>query len=476
MLKNRVFAVASAAVVASLILDSAHAASPGRNGSLAVLREVGGAPPRIWFVDPETGAGTDFSLLLPLPATGSYQAPSFSADGKRIAFNFREAQPVCDNPEDTSGVYVANVDGTGLRKVASIRYETRYIPHASCQVWGVSFESAPTTTWSPAGDKLAIPGIANEIDPTTGDPLGRTGIFVLNLEDAAPPSLIQESPTGYSDVRWSPDGLRIAFTEGLVQSEGDNMAIFTIDPGGTDRQRLTNHSCCVVETGIDWAPDGSRLVFGDDRAEPHYDPNTGIYGSGRLDLYEVVRNGGTPVRLTESHDPWAKLSPIWSPDGARIAYVDCQITGAGGCELKVLDRASGTSISLLPFPDSGIPQAWQPLPNSFAGFFRPVDNPPAVNIVKAGQTVPVKFSLGGDLGLAILADGSPSTIPATCSTFAPQTGPGEPLAAPASLSYDPRADQYQFQFRTERAWRGTCRILNIRLNDGSAHQAWFQFK
>ena len=53
---------------------------------------------------------------------------------------------------------------------------------------------------------------------------------------------------------------------------------------------------------------------------------------------------------------------------------------------------------------------------AFGGFFPPVDNPPVLNIVIAGQAVPVKFSLGGDFGLGILAAGSPSSAKVECSS------------------------------------------------------------
>jgi hypothetical protein len=45
----------------------------------------------------------------------------------------------------------------------------------------------------------------------------------------------------------------------------------------------------------------------------------------------------------------------------------------------------------------------------FSSFFPPVDNPPTVNMAKAGRAVPVRFSLGGDQGLDILAAGSPTS-------------------------------------------------------------------
>ena len=52
-----------------------------------------------------------------------------------------------------------------------------------------------------------------------------------------------------------------------------------------------------------------------------------------------------------------------------------------------------------------------------AGFLAPLDDD-AVNVLKAGQGVPVKFSLGSDQGLDILAEGSPSSRPVTCDTSA----------------------------------------------------------
>jgi probable HAF family extracellular repeat protein len=115
-------------------------------------------------------------------------------------------------------------------------------------------------------------------------------------------------------------------------------------------------------------------------------------------------------------------------------------------------------------------------PFSFTGFFAPVQNPPTLNTVKAGQSVPVKFSLGGDHGLDILAAGSPASQPITCDQGAPQapvTGTGS--AGASSLSYDAAADQYTYVWKTEKAWANSCRQLLVRLSDGSEHRADFRF-
>ena len=51
---------------------------------------------------------------------------------------------------------------------------------------------------------------------------------------------------------------------------------------------------------------------------------------------------------------------------------------------------------------------------NFAGFFQPVDNLPTFNSVKAGQSIPVKFSLSGDQGLNIFAAGYPKSEKIAC--------------------------------------------------------------
>jgi hypothetical protein len=114
---------------------------------------------------------------------------------------------------------------------------------------------------------------------------------------------------------------------------------------------------------------------------------------------------------------------------------------------------------------------------TFTGFFSPVDNPPTVNVVKAGGAVPIKFSLGGDQGLDILAEGYPASHEIDCSSDAPRD-PIEETATTGnnSLTYDPDTDTYTYVWKTAKAWAGTCRKLVVRLSDGSDHKANFRFK
>ncbi|HET7459525.1 MAG TPA: PxKF domain-containing protein, partial [Gemmatimonadaceae bacterium] len=98
-------------------------------------------------------------------------------------------------------------------------------------------------------------------------------------------------------------------------------------------------------------------------------------------------------------------------------------------------------------------------------------NLPTLNQARAGSTVSLDFSLGGDRGLAVLGAGSPTSVSLPdCGT----TPSG--LEAPRSvtnrtLSYNKRTGNYSLSFSSDKAWLGTCRQLVMRLADGTEHRA-----
>jgi hypothetical protein len=116
-------------------------------------------------------------------------------------------------------------------------------------------------------------------------------------------------------------------------------------------------------------------------------------------------------------------------------------------------------------------------PYAFSGFFSPVNNPPTLNVVKAGAAVPVKFSLGGNEGLNIFAQDYPKSRGIDCSSSGPRDALERTLSAGQSgLSYDPTTARYTYAWKTSKAWSGTCRQLVVKLDDGSVHRANFKFR
>jgi uncharacterized protein len=111
----------------------------------------------------------------------------------------------------------------------------------------------------------------------------------------------------------------------------------------------------------------------------------------------------------------------------------------------------------------------------FSGFFPPIANPPALNAVKAGRVVAIQFSLGGDQGLAILAAGSPISVPVNC-TSREAVGAEEPTVTPGGgITYMAVTDSYLYEWKTSKEWIG-CRRLIVTLADGTRHHADFRFK
>jgi hypothetical protein len=112
----------------------------------------------------------------------------------------------------------------------------------------------------------------------------------------------------------------------------------------------------------------------------------------------------------------------------------------------------------------------------FGGFQSPVDPLPALNSAKAGSAIPVKFSLGGNRGLAIFASGYPKAVAITCPGGA--VAPIEELAAGSTsgLTYDATADRYQYTWKTEKSQAGKCYRLDLKFVDGQLFSANFQLK
>jgi Tol biopolymer transport system component len=182
-----------------------------------------------------------------------------SPDGTRIAFD--------SDRDGERGVYVANADGTDVRRVT-----------------GEGFAAIPS--WSPDGKSLAV---------VRAEPDGPT-VWNLWLVDLATGDMRRLTshrsgqPWGGS---WFPDGKRLAY------SHDDRLVVVDVD-GGRERRYLSPRKGRRIRTPA-VSPDGRRVMFQ-------------IQGDGAwlLDL----RDGASRRILA---DPSAE-EYTWSPDGRRVAY------------------------------------------------------------------------------------------------------------------------------------------------------------
>ncbi len=115
----------------------------------------------------------------------------------------------------------------------------------------------------------------------------------------------------------------------------------------------------------------------------------------------------------------------------------------------------------------------------FKGFFSPVDNPDTLNKAKAGSAIPVKFTLGGDMGLDVFYKEGDSTYPRSADTTCGSTETVDVIeetvtANSSGLSFDETTGQYTYVWKTSKNWANTCRQLVVKLKDGRTYRAYFQ--
>lgn len=151
--------------------------------------------------------------------------------------------------------------------------------------------------WSPRGDQIAF--LSN-----------RRGhgyeIYLMNADGSNQRPLRDASPVIPFSFEWSPEGARIAY------SDGSDVYVVEVTSGGEDSTAppanvSVNKAAGSIDRDPSWSPDGSRLVVQNSTACP-----------GCSDLNVITAADGTRVAL--STGPGFDSDPSWSPDGSLIAY------------------------------------------------------------------------------------------------------------------------------------------------------------
>ena len=196
--------------------------------------------------------------------------------------------------------------------------------------------------WSPDGDRIAFT-----------DGLGRE-LFVVDADGANLESLTQD---GGFLPRWSPDGSQIAF-----QRQGE---IFLIDPDSTHQRNLTNNN---QESHLRHSPDltltaNLKEAFREtgEQAQVVWSPDNTLIALYSGSHIHVADADGTNIRQIADNN-LSHIQIAWSPHSDRIAF-----TGDDGdYEILVADVETGTVNQLTHNIDDDFRPVWSPDGTSIA--------------------------------------------------------------------------------------------------------------
>lgn len=361
------------AVVALALPGSgpSDAAFPGVNGRIAYASgdSYSYSSAAIWSSNADGGSPTLLSA-----GTG-VTAPAYSADGARIAFDREGGIAVMSS----AGTGVAQLLTGSSRQSSSTEWKEDYddphssktIPVVRIQSYVREWQNLDHPSFSPNGSLLVVAEAAGKrtnasicaveavgdqtcigwADPNhyfdfENDCKG-CGSRLISI-DASTGTLIEgltPLASGRRDTKpaYSADG-KVVF----ARSDEGNSSIFVIDSPGAAPRRVTNGP---NDRTPDFSPNGSQILF----SHAYSDLGLVGVGSGAVQL----------VPIPAPTEGWGGYvnSPVFSPDGSRIAFRR-GVYGPGGQDGTGLFTVAPDGSGFTRIAADGYAPSWQPQPPS----------------------------------------------------------------------------------------------------------------
>jgi Tol biopolymer transport system component len=215
---------------------------------------------------------------LPLESGNFHGDPAYSPDGLQISFDW---DPGRNEPATTvNGIFIANSDGSNERRLTTTLSRDTFDTESQ---------------WSPDGQTIAFTRVKSD---------KKAAIFTIGVDGSG---LTQLTPykLDAASPDWSPDGQTIAFNSYWDTPHGNVSRVITMKPDGSEQRAITSDHFAgggvIYSFRPSWSPDGKRIVFA--RCKVKGD-------NGTCDLHTMDPDGSDLDRVTNMSDTFP-VNPDW---------------------------------------------------------------------------------------------------------------------------------------------------------------------